>query len=106
MLPPTSPSFTESITSFSTSIASSLTATFNETLPPLITPYSSIYFYFDSAYSFFDEERIFRRERQDRKTFAFKSYYTGKYLTVEPDGRVSAASDDIGPRQKFQVAYK
>lgn len=106
MLPPTSPSFTESITSFSTSIASSLTATFNETLPPLITPYSSIYFYFDSAYSFFDEERIFRRERQDRKTFAFKSYYTGKYLTIEPDGRVSAASDDIGPRQKFQVSYK
>jgi hypothetical protein len=106
MLPPTSPSFTESIMSFSTSITSSLTATFNKTLPPLITPYSSIYFYFNSAYSFFDEERIFQRERQDQKTFTFKSYYTGKYLTVKPDGRVSATSDDIGPRQKFHICYK
>jgi hypothetical protein len=65
-----------------------------------------IYFYFNSTYSFFNEEQILWWEQQDQKMFAFKSYYTGKYLTVKPNGWVSTTSNDIGPRQKFQVTYK
>lgn len=99
-------SITESITSFSAAVASTLSSTFSDSVQPLFSSLPSLYFYVDSEWKRFDEEILFRRERQDRKTYAIKSYYTGKYLTVEADGRVTASSDDIGPCQKFQFINK
>ncbi len=53
----------------------------------------------------YSDEYIFSRERQDRRSFAFKSILTGKYLSVDMFGRVSASSDDVGRAQQWQIIY-
>jgi len=101
-----SSSFSAATSSDASTSALSLRRRPSTAYSPLLFFQRPYYFYFESSYINIAEAQIFKRERQARKTFAFKSYHNCKYLTVEPDHTVSASSEDVGPMQLFRIIYK